>query len=347
MNTRRVAGAVISHFRRPLTNQSLRSFGSSAAANDGHKTQVLSFLDDGCMDYCRGWAWQQVLLSGRLQGRRALKEAKSLQYRRVLKLAVEEGSDSQAPQDDDTILLLEHSPVYTLGRGASEEHLTFLNNDSDDCESIRTRLSRKYRGPDAARLSLDRRALEDEMLRRPTAKAAVDWLASRSNPVFAPNGVPIYRVDRGGEVTFHGPTQLVIYPLLDLKRDPYKADLHWYLRMVEEVVIQTLQHYNIDSVRDEINTGVWVGENKIAAVGVAASSWISSHGLALNVSPDLDFFDTSIILPCGIEGRGVTSMQKELCKAGIEPPSLKEVADVALKCIQDIFQIQIDKSAWP
>lgn len=90
--------------------------------------------------------------------------------------------------------------------------------------------------------------------------------------------------------------------------------------------------------------GVWVGKNKIAAVGVSASSWISSHGLALNVAPDLDFFDTSIILPCGIEGRGVTSIHCELVNRGIdETPSTKEVASVALRCIEDIFQIPIDK----
>ena len=84
---------------------------------------------------------------------------------------------------------------------------------------------------------------------------AVDLLASKATPVEAPNGVPIYRVDRGGEVTFHGPSQLVVYPVFDLKRDPYKPDLHWFLRNVEEVVIETLRHYDIESVRDDINTG--------------------------------------------------------------------------------------------
>ena len=93
-----------------------------------------------------------------------------------------------------------------------------------------------------------------------------------------------------------------------------------------------------------LGIGVWVGENKIAAVGVSASSWISSHGLALNVDPDLGFFDTSVILPCGIEGRGVTSIQRELSKRGInQAPSLSEVAQVALQCMEEIFQIQIDQ----
>ena len=104
------------------------------------------------------------------------------------------------------------------------------------------------------------------------------------------NGVPIYHVERGGEVTFHGPGQLVVYPLLDLRRPPYKQDLHWYLQMVEEVVIQTLLAYEIKGYRDDINTGVWVGKEKVAAVGVTSSRWITTHGFALNVSPDQSFF---------------------------------------------------------
>lgn len=206
-------------------------------------TKVLSSLQNNgqCIDYCRSWAWQQVLLSRRLHQRRQLKENNP-------------SSTSTALDDHDSILLLEHAPVYTLGRGASEDHLTFLET-TQNCEEIRTRLSRKYRGPDAARLSVDRRAMEDHLLQLPI-EDAVDMLASAATPVVAPNGVPIFRVDRGGEVTFHGPQQLVMYPMLDLKRPPFQADLHWFLRQVEEVVIRTLQHYDIDSYRDEINTGM-------------------------------------------------------------------------------------------
>ena len=95
-----------------------------------------------------------------------------------------------------------------------------------------------------------------------------------------------------------------------------------------------------------VTVGVWVGENKIAAVGVSASSWISSHGFALNVAPDLDYFDTSVILPCGIEGRGVTSIQNELLKRGeTNLPTLPEVASVALQSMEEIFQIQIDQNS--
>ena len=81
-------------------------------------------------------------------------------------------------------------------------------------------------------------------------------------PVIAPNGVPIYRIERGGEVTYHGPGMLVVYPLLDLRRDPYKQDLHWYLRCVEEVIIQVLKEFNITGVRDDINTGMVTFQNR-------------------------------------------------------------------------------------
>jgi len=210
-------------------------------------TKVLSSLSNqNHIDYAKGWAWQQVLMSHRLNQRRQLKHQQP------------EHPNIQ-DDDDDCILLLEHQPVYTLGRGASEEHLTFLNSDvagnnSPEVISLREKLSRKYRGQDAARLCVDRRALDDIILSLPLQQA-VDLLASKATPVLAPNGVPIFRVDRGGEVTFHGPSQLVVYPVFDLKRLPFEADLHWFLRNVEEVVIQTLRHYDIDGVRDDINTG--------------------------------------------------------------------------------------------
>lgn len=160
----------------------------------------------------------------------------------------------------------------------------------------------------------------------------------------APNGVPIYRVERGGEVTFHGPGMLVVYPLLDLKRHPHKQDLHWYLRMVEQVVIETLREYEIESCRDAINTGVWVDSKKVAAVGVTASKWITTHGFALNVHPDLNYFDTSHILPCGIEGRGVTSMHEILTKRGESNiPTVQDVAVVVLQNIQQLFDIEIQE----
>jgi lipoyl(octanoyl) transferase len=281
-------------------------------------TNVHSSLSSGLMDYTRGWAWQQTLLSRRLELRRT-------------------ASESESGTDADCVLLLEHSPVYTLGRGADESHLTFLQNDST---GKRQRLARSNRGVGSARLLVDRR-MESDLLTRSVVEA-VDILADSSVPVMAPNGVPIYRVERGGEVTFHGPGQLVVYPLLDLRRPPYKQDLHWYLRMVEEVVIQTLLAYEIKGYRDDINTGVWVGKEKVAAVGVTSSRWITTHGFALNVSPDLSFFDTSNILPCGIEGRGVTSIEKILSEGGSSDiPTIEDVATETSRNLEKVFDIQV------
>ncbi len=141
-------------------------------------------------------------------------------------------------------------------------------------------------------------------------------------------------------VTFHGPSQLVVYPMLDLKQDCYKADLHWYLRKIEDVVIQTLECYNIQGNRDSINTGVWVGPNKICAVGISSSRWITTHGFALNVNPNLDYFDTSVILPCGIEGRGVTSMRQLLQQQDEKVPTIAEVAGVVTEQMQDVFGVE-------
>jgi lipoyl(octanoyl) transferase len=300
---------------------------SVSSLSDGHTTYAHSTLPHGCIDYARGWAWQQFILSRRLSHRRSLADQSSLA-----------NHEAQAV-DTDIVLLFEHTPVYTLGRGADENHLTFLQKEENS--AFREKLSRKNRGIGSARLSVDRRLLEDDLLHR-SDQEAVDILSRSASPVIAPRDVPIFRIERGGEVTFHGPGQLVVYPLLDLQREPYKQDLHWYLRMVEEVIILTLQHYNIEGIRDEINTGVWVGENKVAAVGVSSSRWITTHGFALNVNPDLSYFDTSVILPCGIDGRGVTSIAEVMKDRGdAKVPSVEDVATVVLQSIQDVFGIEV------
>ncbi|MBI5022276.1 MAG: lipoyl(octanoyl) transferase LipB [Ignavibacteriales bacterium] len=119
-------------------------------------------------------------------------------------------------------------------------------------------------------------------------------------------GVDIYHIDRGGDITYHGPGQLVGYPIIDLNN--FYLDTHRYLHDLEEVIIRTLKDFDIHGHREENYTGVWVGTDKIAAIGVKVSRWVTMHGFALNVNTNLSYFDR--IIPCGIFHKGVTSMQK-------------------------------------
>lgn len=151
---------------------------------------------------------------------------------------------------NDTVLLVEHEPVYTFGKNANEDHL--LQN--------------------------------------------------------YPKNVKLYQIERGGDVTFHGPGQLVGYPIIDLHN--YKKSINWYMRTLEQVIIDTLIDYDIKTSRKEGLTGVWVDNEKIAALGVRMSRWVTMHGFALNVNTDLHYYDG--IIPCGIFEYGITSMEKVL-----------------------------------
>jgi lipoate-protein ligase B len=133
-------------------------------------------------------------------------------------------------------------------------------------------------------------------------------------------GVELFEVERGGDVTFHGPGQLVGYPIIDLKR--HKQDLHWYLRKIEEALMNALADYGIPGERNTAFTGVWTRGNKIASIGVHARDWVTWHGFALNVTTDLSFFD--LIVPCGIDGVVMTSIGREL---GVEEISMQDVRD--------------------
>ena len=176
----------------------------------------------------------------------------------------------------DTLLLLEHPHVITLGSSAQEAHI--LVGESE-------------------RASL---------------------------------GIEVFEVGRGGGVTYHGPGQLVAYPILDLKPD--RKDLHAYLRDLEQVLIDVVAAYGVSGARREGLTGVWTPSGKIAAVGVRMSSqWISSHGVALNVTSDLRFFDR--IVPCGIEGEGVTSLSREVGR----DLDVDDVARTFETCFADVF----------
>ena len=151
---------------------------------------------------------------------------------------------------DDTLILVEHDPVYTLGKNANEDHLLQSRDESVD----------------------------------------------------------VFNIERGGDITFHGPGQLVVYPILDLSN--YKKSVSWYMRTLEQVLIDTLIEFKITAQRNDGLTGVWVGDEKIAALGVRISRWVTMHGFALNVNPDLSFYDG--IIPCGIFDHGVTSMEQLL-----------------------------------
>ncbi len=127
------------------------------------------------------------------------------------------------------------------------------------------------------------------------------------------NNANFYKINRGGDITYHGPGQLVVYPILDL--DHFFSDIHKYLRFLEQAVIDTLLEYNIESSRVEGLTGVWIEGNtprarKICALGVKSSRWVTMHGIGFNINSDLSYF--SHIIPCGIEGKAVTSMKQEL-----------------------------------
>ena len=174
----------------------------------------------------------------------------------------------------DTLILVEHDPVYTLGKNSNEDHL----------------------------------------------------LQSRDKHV------PVYQIERGGDVTFHGPGQLVGYPILDLHH--HRLSVSWYMRTLEDILIQTLGQFGIEARSREGLTGVWVREEKIAALGVRLSRWISMHGFALNVNTDLKFFDG--IIPCGIFEYDVTSMSQILGKE----VSLVEVEETLITVFRLLFSFQ-------
>lgn len=137
-----------------------------------------------------------------------------------------------------------------------------------------------------------------------------------SRELLAARGVELFDVERGGDVTFHGPGQIVGYPILDLKRAPLRRDLHWYLRQLEAVLIDTLGRLGIAAERRDGLTGVWANGRKIASIGVHARDWVTWHGFALNVTTDLTFFD--LMVPCGISGVEMTSIARELRSGDID-----------------------------
>ena len=194
-----------------------------------------NILDLGLSDYNDTWKLQKKLQSKRILG-----------------------------EIEDHLLLVEHPPVFTLGKNASEQHI--INNSED---------------------------------------------------------VSIIQTDRGGNITFHGPGQLVCYPILDLNH--YKRSITWYMRELEQLIIDVLGEYDIKASRKKGLTGTWVKDKKIAALGVRISKWVTMHGFSLNINPDLNFYKH--IIPCGIKEYGVTSMAKIM---GNEVPSMDEIKTLSL-----------------
>src|SRR4030066_509372 len=143
------------------------------------------------------------------------------------------------------------------------------------------------------------------------------------------NKISVYDIDRGGDITYHGPGQIVGYPIIDLNN--WFKDTHKYLRALEEVIIKTCSEYGLDCGRNPKHTGVWKDDRKIAAIGIKVSRWITMHGFAFNVNTDLNLFNG--IIPCGIQDKSVTSLSKEL---NIEI-SIQEVKEKLLKNFSDVF----------
>ena len=206
-------------------------------------------------------------------------------YREAWELQREIFRGVVAGEREDTLILVEHPPVYTFGRGA--DRTNFL--------------------------------LTDEKLR------AI--------------GAEKFEIERGGDVTYHGPGQLVGYPILNLAH--FKEDLGWYLRALEETIIEVLRTYNIEGFLIAGRTGVWVGESgkeeKICAIGVHASRWCTMHGFAFNVNTDLSYFEH--IVPCGIADRGVTSLKKILGRE----VTMEEVRSRYVEAFEKVFEVNFEQ----
>lgn len=216
--------------------------------------QIVTVQDLGTASYKEVWDYQETILQKNVELKRAFHSQELPPHPSPLT------SHGDTPLTTHHLLLVEHPPVYTLGKSGHEENI-----------------------------------LIDEATR-------------------AEKGIEYFKINRGGDITFHGPGQLVGYPILDLEK--FKTDIGWYLRCLEEVIIKTIGHFGIIGQRSSGETGVWIDagikgrERKICAMGVRCSRWITMHGWALNVNTDLDYF--TYIIPCGIVDKQVTSMQKEL-----------------------------------
>lgn len=247
--------------------------------------QEVLFQDMGKMDYRSAWDYQEMLLqqnvSIKSEARIALAHRQSANY-------LNEQNNRLLSNKQLTVnylLLLEHPPVYTLGKSGKAENMLI------------------------------------------TAQQLLE------------QGIDFFRTNRGGDITFHGPGQLVGYPILDLEN--FYTDIGRYLRNLEQVIINTLAEYNLHAGRSPGETGVWLdpgikgSERKICAIGVRCSRWITMHGFAFNINTDLDYFNN--IIPCGIYDKQVTSLQKELQKK----TDMQEVKEKVKRNFEDVFEARL------
>jgi len=158
-----------------------------------------------------------------------------------------------------------------------------------------------------------------------------------SPEILAAEGIAVYHVERGGEVTYHGPGQIVGYPILNLRN--WRRDVSRYIFNLEEVLIRALGDFGIEGTRNRLNRGVWVGDSKIGSIGVAIRRWITYHGFSLNVSPNMTHYD--FITPCGLEGIEATSMRGLLGKE----PDHRRVRDGILRHFQGVFEMELVRVA--
>jgi lipoyl(octanoyl) transferase len=217
--------------------------------------------------------------------RRALEVLRlgTVDYGEALELQERVRAERKSDSRPDTLLLLEHAPVITLGRGSKLEHVL------------------------ATRAELERR------------------------------GIGLHEIGRGGDVTYHGPGQLVGYPIVDLKPD--RCDVRKYVTDLEETMMRVAAEYGVTASRIEGIRGVFVGNDKLGAVGVRISQWITMHGFALNVSTDLDGF--RLIVPCGLHDHGVTSLSRETG----QPVQVRDAAERTVEIFCNVFDRQVLRSA--
>ena len=206
-----------------------------------------------------------------------------IDYGEGLRLQQELIAERKGGKIPDTLLLLEHPHVYTLGRNAQRANLLI------------------------------------------------------SHERMAQLGAELFETDRGGDITYHGPGQLVGYPIFDLTS--HRRDIAWFMRSLEEVFLRVAKDYGIDAVRVAGAPGVWIGNEKLVALGVHISRWVTSHGFAFNVSPDLGYFDH--IVPCGLKDKGVTSLARLIGRE----VSMDEAIERTIDHVGSVFGFRMEAAA--